>query len=195
MSSPPARATDRAAIRVLLGAAAAGAGVIHLAFTPEHLHEYLPLGLGFLAAGVLQLAWAAAVVLRESRRLLLLGGVFSLGFVAVYLMSRTTGLPLGPEAFEPEGVGAADLLCCALEVPVGIAALVLARRPRMLMRGLRVPLAAAVGVAFVLVGSATAYAATTPGHEHSHEHSAEHVAEHAEHAEHGEHGDADGHHG
>src|SRR3954447_3472374 len=168
--SPAARTTDRAAVRLLLGAAAAGAGVIHLAFTPEHLHEYLPLGLGFLAAGVLQLAWAAAVVLRESRRLLLLGGVFSLAFVAVSLMSRTTGLPLGPEAFEPEPLGAADLLCCALEVPVGIAALVLARRPRLLSRGLHVAMAAAVGVAVVLVGSATAYAASAPSHEHAHEH-------------------------
>src|SRR3954447_25536321 len=170
MSSPPARATDRAAIRVLLGAAAAGAGVIHLAFTPEHLHEYLPLGLGFLAAGVLQLAWAAAVVLRESRRLLLLGGVFSLAFVAVSLMSRTTGLPLGPEAFEPEPLGAADLLCCALEVPVGIAALVLARRPRLLVPALRLAVPAAVARAVVLVGTARAYAESPPPHGHVHKH-------------------------
>jgi hypothetical protein len=189
--SPVARTTDRAALRLLLGAAATGAGVIHLAFAPEHLREWLPLGVGFLVAGVLQLAWALAVVTRDSRRLLWLGGVFSLAFVAVYVMSRTTGLPLGPEAFEPEGVGAADLLCCALEVPVGLAALVLARRPRMLMHRLRLPLAAAVGVAFVLVGSATAYAATTPGHEHSHEQTAEHAVEH-EHAAGAEH---DGHHG
>ncbi len=181
--SPAARTTDRAALRLLLGAAAGGAGVIHLAFAPEHLREWLPLGVGFVVAGVLQLGWALAIVTRESRRLLWLGGVFSLAFVAVYVMSRTTGLPLGPEAFEPEGIGAADLVCCALEVPVGIAALVLARRPRMMMRGLRLRLAAAVGVAFVLVGSATAYAATTPGHEH--EHSVEHTEDggHVEHAE------------
>jgi hypothetical protein len=192
--SPAARTTDRAALRLLLGAAAAGAGVIHLAFAPEHLREWLPLGVGFVVAGVLQLGWALAVVTRESRRLLWLGGVFSLAFVAVYVMSRTTGLPLGPEAFEPEGVGAADLVCCALEVPVGVAALVLARRPRMLMRGLRMRLAAAVGVAFVLVGSATAYAATTPGHEHSAEHSQEHS--HEQEAGHDEHAELPaGHHG
>jgi hypothetical protein len=173
--------TDRAALRVLLAAAAAGAGLIHLAFAPEHLHEYLPLGAGFLAAGVLQLAWAAVITGHESRRLLQLGGVFSLVFVGVYLMSRTTGLPLGPDAFEPEGFGAADLLCCALEVPVGIGALVLARRPRLLVRRLRVRLAAAVGVAFLLVGSATAYAATAPTHEHTHEQTAEHAGHDAGH--------------
>jgi hypothetical protein len=178
--SPVARTTDRAALRLLLGAAAAGAGVIHLAFAPEHLQEYLPLGVGFLVAGVLQIGWAVGITLHESRRLLRLGGAFSLAFVAVYLMSRTTGLPIGPEALQPEPVGVADLLCCALEVPVGIGALVLARRPGLLVRSLRTRLAAAVGAAFLLVGSATAYAATAPGHEHEHttEHSVEHVDEH-----------------
>ena len=169
MSPHPGRATDRAALRLLLGAAAVGAGLIHLAFTQEHLHEYLPLGVGFLVAGVLQLGWGVAVARRDSRRLLLLGGAFSLAFVAVYVMSRTTGLPLGPDAFEPEPLGAADLLCCALEVPVGIAALGLARSPRLLARRLRVGVAAAVGAALVLVGSATAYAATAPAHEHMNE--------------------------
>src|SRR4051812_47717429 len=169
MTSVATGATDRAAVRLLLGAAAFGAGVIHLAYAPEHLHEYLPLGLGFLVAGVLQVGWAAALVARESRRLLLVGGGLSFLFVGGYLMSRTTGLPLGPGAFEPQAVGAPHPLCCAPEVPVGIAALVLARRPRLLARALRLSVAAAVGVAVVLVGSATAYAAGVPAHEHTHD--------------------------
>lgn len=175
-------ATDRAAVRLLVAAAAVGAGVIHLAFAPEHLREYLPLGLGFLVAGALQVGWGAALTVRDSRRLLRLGGAFSLAFVAVYVMSRTTGLPLGPDAFRPEPLSAPDLLCCALEVPVGIAALVLARRPQLLARGLRMRLAAAVGVAFVLVGSATAYAATAPAHEHMQMHMELQVADMGPHA-------------
>src|SRR4051794_33550125 len=170
--------TDRAALHVLLAAGAAGAGIIHLAFAPEHVHEYLPLGAGFLAAGVLQLAWGAGIAGHESRRLLRLGGVFSLVFVGVYLMSRTTGLPLGPDAFEREGFGAADVICCALEVPVGIGALVLARRPRLLGWRLRLRLAASVGVVLLFVGSATAYAATATTHEHRHQHTAEQDAGH-----------------
>jgi hypothetical protein len=156
----------RWALRLLLGAAAIGAGVIHLAFAPEHVSEYLPLGLGFLVAGVLQIAWGTTVAVRESRRLMLVGAAGSLVFVAVYVMSRTVGLPLGPDAFRPEAFGAADLLCCALEVPVVIGACALARRPGALRGRLRVRLAAAVGAAFVLVGSATAYAAAAPGHVH-----------------------------
>ena len=160
--------SDRAALRLAIGAAAIGAGVIHLTVTPEHLTEYLPLGIGFLAAGVLQIAWGAAVAVLESRRLLLAGAAGSLLFVGVYVMSRTVGLPLGPEAFEPEAFGAADLLCCALEVPVAIGAYALARRPAALSGRLRASLAAMVAAAFVLVGSATAYAATAPAHEHEH---------------------------
>jgi hypothetical protein len=39
----------------VLGAAAVGAGVIHLQNTPDHLRAYLPLGLGFLLSGVAQI--------------------------------------------------------------------------------------------------------------------------------------------
>lgn len=154
--------------RLLLGAAAVGAGVIHLAFAGEHLEEYLPLGIGFVGAGVVQIFWGLLVSTRESRRLLLAGGAFSLLFVGVYLMSRTTGLPLGPEAFEPEGFGRADLLCCALEVPVAVGALVLARRPTAPRRaaGRRSLLVLLAGL--LLVGGATGSALAAPAHEHGH---------------------------
>ena len=175
--------TDRTALRLALGAAAIGAGVIHLAFAPEHLSEYLPLGVGFLLAGVLQIAWGGAVAFVDSRRFLLAGAAGSLLFAGVYLMSRTVGLPVGPEAFQPEAFGAADLLCCALEVPVAVGAVLLARRPGALRRRLRPRLAVAVAAAFVLVGSATAYAATAPAHMHNDHMHDDHVVSH-EHAGH-----------
>jgi hypothetical protein len=166
---PLTRTSGRTALRLLLGAGAVGAGVIHLSVAPEHLAEYRPLGGGFLAAGVLQIGWGVAVAARDSRRLLVAGAVGSLLLVGAYVMSRTVGLPFGPEAFEREALGTADLLCCALEVPVAAGAYLLARRPAALAGRLRARLAAALAVAFVLVGSATAYAATTPAHEHAHE--------------------------
>ena len=162
------RTSGRAALRLALGAAAIGAGFIHLSVAPEHLTEYLPLGIGFVAAGVLQVGWGAAIATRDSRRLLLAGAAGSLLFVGVYVLSRTTGLPLGPEAFEPEAFGAADLLCGALEVPVTLGAYLLARRPSAFGSRMRASLAAAVAASLVLVGSATAYATTAPGHEHEH---------------------------
>lgn len=167
---------QRSAARLVLASAAAGAGAIHLAFAPEHLTEYRPLGVGFVAAGVLQLLWAVALLTRDSRRLLLAGGVLSLVFVGVYAMSRTVGLPLGPEAFEPESFGVADLLCCALELPVAIAAIALSRRPQALRRRLRARWAVVVAAALVVVGGASTTAlAAGSQHEHSHEHSHEHA--------------------
>jgi hypothetical protein len=156
----------RVAARLVLGAAAIGAGVIHLALTPEHLREWVPLGVGFLAAGVAQLGWGGYVCVRDSRRALFVGGVGSLLFLAVYLTSRTVGLPVGPDAFAPEPFGRADLLCCALEVPVALGGLLLARRPRAgnLPLGRRLTVVASSGL--VLVLGATTLALTAPAHAH-----------------------------
>ena len=162
---------QRTGARLVLAAAAVGAGAIHLAFAPEHLAEWRPLGIGFIAAGLLQLLWAAGLAARDSARWMSAGGVLTLAVAGVYLMSRTVGLPLGPEAFEPEPFGLADLLCCALEVPVGVAAVVLARRPTALRSRLGLRWAAAVAAGFVLVGAASASAlAETGSHEHGDRH-------------------------
>jgi hypothetical protein len=160
--------TVRDVARLLLAAAAIGAGVIHLALAGEHLREYLPLGVGFVAAGVLQLAFGVLVGIRDARPLLLAGGVFSLLFLGVYLMSRTVGLPLGPEAFQPEGLGRADVLCCALEVPVAAGGLLLARRASALRTSAsRGWLLLAAGL--LLVGGTTSSALAAPAHEHIHD--------------------------
>src|SRR3954468_14951411 len=156
----------RTALRAVLGAAAVGAGVIHLAFAPEHLREFLPLGIGFIAAGVLQILWGVGIVVRESRWLLRVGGLLSLAFIAVYLVSRSVGLPFGPEAFEPEPFAVADLLCCALEIPVVIGALLLSSRPRALWRPLRLSMAVLAITSLGFIGTASAYAASAPAHEH-----------------------------
>jgi hypothetical protein len=170
----PLAITQRTAARYVLAAAAVGAGSIHLVFAPEHLSEYVPLGVGFVVAGVLQLLWALGLVVRDAPRWLYAGGVLSLAFVGVYLMSRTVGLPVGPEAFQAEPFGVSDLICCALELPVGVAAILLARRPDVLRGRRGVRWAAALAAGFVLVGSAstTALAATgTHKHGDEHEHS------------------------
>lgn len=171
----PLAITQRTAARLVLAAAAAGAGAIHLAFAPEHLEEYLPLGIGFVAAGVLQLMWAAALAVRDSSRWLIAGGALSLAFVGVYLMSRTVGLPLGPEAFEAEAFGLSDAICCALELPVGLAAIALARRPGSLRRRVGLRWAATAAASIVLVGSASTTALAAGGsHEHQHGDEREH---------------------
>lgn len=160
------RMSQRTAARWVLASASLGAGAIHFAVAGEHAEEWPALGVSFLAAGAFQVLWALYLVLRDSRAALVAGGILSVVFIATYLVSRTTGLPLGPEAFEPEPLGAADLLCCALEVPVAVGALLLARRPNALRRPLERRWTVGFAAALVLVATAGGSALASPAHEH-----------------------------
>lgn len=81
-------------IRPLVPVALVTSGLIHLILTPEHLKESLILGVGFAIVATLQLAFG--VLLLRPRRYIgaaaLILVVFSL---AVYLIVRLAGLPLG----------------------------------------------------------------------------------------------------
>jgi hypothetical protein len=149
---------------VLLSLATLGAGAIHLLHAPSHVSEWAPLGIGFYAAGVLQIGWAGAIVVFGSRRLLYGGALFSAVFVGFYLLTRTLGMPVGPDAFQPEAFGRADVLCTALEAPVAVGALLLAQH----RQGLRMTrrLVAVFSLSAVFVTSATGVALAAPPHHH-----------------------------
>jgi hypothetical protein len=115
-------------IRFWAGFAALGAGLIHLAIIQEHLSEGWSHGLFFAVLGVLQIAWAAFAlssdVLPMPRRFAALNAAV----ILFWLVSRTAGLPVGPEPWEAEAVGTADLLCSGLEAAL-IALLIISIRP------------------------------------------------------------------
>lgn len=93
---------------VLSGAAAA----VHLSVARLHFDEYWLFGVGFVVSGVLQLAWAVAIWRRgRDRRLMLAGIALQLGIALVWVVSRTVGLPYGPEAGQPESIGPLDAQC------------------------------------------------------------------------------------
>lgn len=95
------------------------AAAIHFAVVWEHLEEFALFGALFGATAVLQLAWAALVVLRPlSRRVLLAGVIGNIGLAATWLLSRSAGLPIGPEPWTPEPVGVADVFVTAVEVAI-----------------------------------------------------------------------------
>jgi hypothetical protein len=119
----------RWAIPVVLALASAGAGAIHLKVVPEHLEEFTPFGVGFIALGVFQLLWAAAVLIRPTMLVLAIGLIVSALTIGVWVVSRTVGLPFGPEAGEPEAIGTLDVLSTALEGLVVLGAGYLMLRP------------------------------------------------------------------
>jgi len=123
-------ATNRAHdLRLLLTAGLLGAAAIHAAVIPEHLAQWGPAGAFFIALAGAELAAAAALTRTNPQpRVLLAAAAASISPLALWLYSRTTGIPFGPGAGTPEPVGLADLAACALEATTLLIALALLRR-------------------------------------------------------------------
>jgi hypothetical protein len=190
----PATATTRAgptapapelgeALRAVAVAALAGAAVIHFAYAPSHFDEQASHGVFFLVVAWAQVAAALGLARWRNRpEPWLAAAVLSAGVLAVWLGSRTIGVPESHH----DSIGLADGLASALEAVVVAAAAValrpsLARRPAPRLN----PLAAGVG-ALALVGvvsvSVTPSVAGEDGAGHSHTAdgaAAEHAGGHA----------------
>ena len=112
----------------LVALASLDAGLIHAGVCPEHFQEATVLGVFFLVVATLQLAWAAAVLTRASRALLLAGAAGNAAVIGVWAVSRTIGVPAGPKPWHPEAVGVFDVLAVIAEGAVILGAVWLARR-------------------------------------------------------------------
>ena len=99
---------------------ACGSGLIHVDAAVEHFHEYVLFAAFFVALACLQFAWAAAAYRRPTRAILRAGALGSLLVVALWVVSRTSGLPLGPERWEPESVGGFDSIATADEIVLAL---------------------------------------------------------------------------
>ncbi|HWN61232.1 MAG TPA: hypothetical protein VNO25_11265 [Streptosporangiaceae bacterium] len=162
--------TEPATVRpYLLGSLAAlsvGAAAIHFAVVFEHFAEYTLYGVFFLVISWAQLIWPAVLLWRPSRLWLWLGIAGNAIVIAVYVASRTVGLPFGPDLHNAESVGALDVVSCVLEfgLIVGCAALLwrpsLADRP-VTRHGAVARVAALVAVPAAVIAATTAV--MTPG--------------------------------
>ena len=84
-----------------------------------HFREYFLFGLFFALVTPLQVLWAGLIVRSPLDRRLLMAGLFgSLAIAGLWTFSRVFGLPIGPDAFKPEAVGAKDLLATYAELGV-----------------------------------------------------------------------------
>ena len=147
-----------------------GAALIHVGVSADHFQEWWAAGLFFLVSAAAQLGWAVWCWSRpSSRRVLLAGAGGSVALALVWAVSRTSGLPFGPEAGVAEPVGVADAVCVALEVlSAGLAVVAATAWAPARLKALSTPRRAAVltgaVAALTLVASGAAIAA--PGHDH-----------------------------
>jgi hypothetical protein len=149
-----------------LAALSAGAAAIHFAVVFEHFAEYALYGAFFLVLSWAQVIWPVVLLWRPSRLWLWLGIAGNAVVIAVYVASRTAGLPFGPDLHNPESAGALDVVSCVLEFGLiaGCAALLwrpsLADRPAA-RRGALARAAALAAVPAVVIAATTAV--MTPG--------------------------------
>ena len=167
-ASPPAPSQTTVADIARLTAALAmlGAAVIHFAFAPDHLSEQTSHGVFFLVVGWSQLVGAAALAFawRPARTWLLGSAALNLGVAALWLLTRTAGLP----GEEPEAVAFPDALASGLEVVAAAGALAVAFG-WLVDRPVRVPAPAITGVsavAMMAVVTASVVPALGGGHGH-----------------------------
>jgi len=140
---------------------------VHSLVTADHFEEYWLFGAFFAVVTCLQALWTALIFGDPSnRRILLAGAVGNGALVAVWAISRTVGVPLGPHAWQPEPAGVADVLSTLDELgAVVLIAAILAG-----VRGHRPPISPAyLRLATTLVGPLFLFsvlAAFGGGHHH-----------------------------
>jgi hypothetical protein len=153
----------------LLGGLAAlsiGAAAIHFAVVFEHFADYTLYGVFFLVISWAQVIWPAVLLWWPSRLWLWLGIAGNATVVAVYVASRTVGLPFGPDLHNAESVGALDVVSCVLEFGLIVGCAVLLWRPSIVDRPvarLGAFAAAAALVAVPVAVIAATSAVMTPG--------------------------------
>ena len=147
-----------------------GAAVMHFAYSPTHFDEYWLYGVFFVVIAWAQLAWGLAILIKPSR-LLLYAGLLNAIIVAIYFLSITVGVGIGPSASTAEPFGWSAALSSGLEglIVVGCGALLykpsLARRP--LAIGSFWPgLAFGTAIA-VIVAASVSLNPSTGGHSHA----------------------------
>lgn len=113
-AQPPRAAGED--LQVLAVAALMGSAAVHAAVVPKHLDHWPAAGAFFAVLALLEGASAATLLVRLRWPVALAALTVSLVPLPVWVVSRTVGLPFGPEAGSPEPVAWADLAAVSLTV-------------------------------------------------------------------------------
>lgn len=196
LSRAPAVKGVRTALVVAVTASAM-AGLVHAAAVGGHDGDRTLMWMFGLCAAA-QLAWAAAAVMRPTRRVLALGLVINGGALLVWALSRTVGISFIESLAEREVVGTQDLVAALFAAASVVAALCILARPT--VRTVITPAWTGILAAFALLATMPALTAGhthEQGDDHTHLEAAglEHAEAGGEHArtEGNGHGGAEGH--
>lgn len=136
-----------------MAACSLGAAALHFAALGAHWSEYWLYGAFFAAVAWFQAIWAVWVARRPLRAVIRVGVVANAAVIAVWVLSRTVGVGVGPTP-GPEALGLSDVLAtllAVLVVMVGIALLVTEAQAQWTPTSARVGLGVLVAVTVVAV--------------------------------------------
>ncbi len=118
-------------LEVVAAALSLVAGGLHAMAGPQHVSEWWVYGIFFFGAAAAQAVYGLVLLTRgiegwggwvAVRRTVYLAGIaMTLAIILLWVVTRTVGVPVGPEAFEPEGIGVLDLSSKAIEAVLVIA--------------------------------------------------------------------------
>ena len=154
-----------------------GAAAIHFGVSTEHFQEYVPFGVFFAVVGWLQIAWAWFIVSRPTRWLVVAGASGNLFVVIIWLISRSAGLPLAPDAGVPESANFIDVLSTLFETLIVVVSCIWLRSGLRRKNAEGKALAVCAGLLAFIVMASASYALARPS-----EHGSEACAEHGDHS-------------
>jgi hypothetical protein len=138
----------RRQIERLVGVCVIVSGSVHGLVTQQHFQEWWGYGVFFLATAICLVGYGLALVTdaidprympgdvnRVRRVMYAVGAIGIVGILGLYLVTRSTGIPLGPGSGSVESVGAIDVLAKTTEVlaVAGLGVLLLKTRPGLKM--------------------------------------------------------------
>ena len=171
--TPRSRGVERVesppAVLVTMAALSAAAGVVHLVMVPSHMDTFAVEGVAFAVVGWLQLLVAFHLWTRPSRAVLGFAVLGNLGVIGVWALSRTAGLPVGPNAGEAEAASLVDLTAVGLEAALIVLAVAVLLRPTLTEVALPHGLGMAMPLAVVVLTSAVLASPEARNHAHGDE--------------------------
>ncbi|MDX6691061.1 MAG: hypothetical protein QOG15_2518 [Solirubrobacteraceae bacterium] len=116
----PARVRSQTLVTAV--ALSTAAGVIHGVAMVDHFSHWWAYGVFFLVITYAQVLWAIWIYRHpDDRRVLVAGAVGNLLIVGVWIVSRSVGVPIGPDAWNPERIGAMDIMASIDQVILALA--------------------------------------------------------------------------
>lgn len=118
LTAPTAR---RFPDRLFLACALAwGASLIHVEAATTHLQESVTFSVFFALLALTQALWGIVLYFSPSPKTLVFGAATSVLVSALWVVSRTSGLPFGPDGGAPEGIGILDSVATGDEIVIAV---------------------------------------------------------------------------